>query len=363
MLLALYAARWWSSRDPVVQAGPSGQFTPVRQDNRPSPGFSLIAALVPTAGTARVRLTWSGIPEQVRELSAYRSTRALEQTQLDEARYPISRTALAKAPWDDDRVADNATYHYQLVARLSDGTKRYSTVASVSVPDRRLQPLSAPAIFVDKLHYLLELRDGTTPAKRYPIALGRNPRRRKLHQDNASTPEGVYRILQLQPQATFYRAYDLDYPNESDHLRYEVARQAGRLPAHVPSIGGEIQIHGRGIDASWTFGCIALRNTDMDELFSRPEIATGTSVRIVGSELTQADLEAMKAARTQPAAVREAQGQLRRLGFYQGTVDGRVGQNTMRALGLFQLGRDLPLSCDLDARTLEALERAVTTRR
>jgi hypothetical protein len=65
-------------------------------------------------------------------------------------------------------------------------------------------------------------------------------------------------------------------------------------------IGGEIQIHGQGIHSNWTFGCMALRNQDMDELFAHPEIDVGTPVWIYGGELTLADLESDAAHRMDP---------------------------------------------------------------
>lgn len=37
----------------------------------------------------------------------------------------------------------------------------------------------------------------------------------------------------------------------------------------VASPSEAVQIHGGGIKDDWTWGCIALRNGDMDELFSR----------------------------------------------------------------------------------------------
>ena len=44
------------------------------------------------------------------------------------------------------------------------------------------------------------------------------------------------------------------------------------------------------IHSNWTFGCMALRDSDMDELFSHSEIAAGTPLWIYGGELSRADL-------------------------------------------------------------------------
>jgi murein L,D-transpeptidase YafK len=183
----------------------------------------------------------------------------------------------------DAQLADGVRYYYQVKV-----DERWSNVVTIDVAPRPLKVAGRASLRVDKAHYLLEVYDGDKVAKRYPIALGRNPIRRKLHQDNASTPEGSYRITNLQPQATFYKAYDIDYPNDTDYARYDRALAAGELGADPPGIGGEIQIHGQGIGSNWTYGCIALRNEDMDELFGCAAIAAGTPVGIYGGELEAA---------------------------------------------------------------------------
>jgi murein L,D-transpeptidase YafK len=197
-------------------------------------------------------------------------------------KYPITLVDLRAASYKDARVADGVRYYYQV---RSD--ERWSNVLAVDVAPRALAVSGTPSLRVDKRFYVLEVWDGDHVVKRYPIALGRNPVRRKLHQDNASTPEGAYRIVHRQPEATFYKAYDLNYPNDTDVQRYDAALAAGQLGAEPPSIGGEIQIHGQGIGSNWTYGCIALRNADMDELFACPAIAAGTPVYIFGGELAE----------------------------------------------------------------------------
>ena len=173
----------------------------------------------------------------------------------------------------DATAAPGTTYFYELRLQGSKYRIQFKT------PRQPLAALSRPELRVDKEHYVLEVWDQGLLRKRYPIALGRDPKKRKLHFDNATTPEGNYRIVGLQPDATYYKAYDIDYPNADDLARY---RRAG---VSQP-IGGEIQIHGMGIGSNWTFGCVAMRNEDIDELFSHPEIGMGTLVRIYGGELS-----------------------------------------------------------------------------
>lgn len=214
---------------------------------------------------------------------------------------------------------------------------KFSAVARVALRGGPLAALKAPVLRVDKLACTLTVCDGDAPRKRYPIALGRNPFRRKLHQDAASTPEGVYHVSALQPQATYYRAYDLDYPNAVDRFRYDFHRSRGLLPrvdGGTPDIGGEIQIHGRGIRTHWTHGCIALRNADMDELFACAAIREGTVVLIWGSELSRADVEAALAGTTLPAlGYRGTRADVARMQLREGLpVTGMLDERTRRRL-------------------------------
>lgn len=188
----------------------------------------------------------------------------------------------------DWEAPHDVTLYYQLRLDFEDGRKLYSEVDTVKLPAPKIPPLQNPMLAVNKSAYTLSVMDSQGNVhRRFPIALGQNPKGRKLHYDRACTPEGVYRVCGVQPQATFYKAFDLNYPNEVDRARHALA---SRSNAETPAIGGEIQIHGDGIDSNWTAGCIALRDRDMDLLFSIPGLSHGTTVAISGSELDHGDL-------------------------------------------------------------------------
>jgi len=236
-------------------------------------------------------------PLRVQKVELYRSSTNLANIQIDMYGDPITKFTISpdgiNDSFTDESVAHNTTYYYLAKIEAESKLPIFSNVVSVSIPNVSLGPLARPNFLIHKLHYYLEIRDSEQPKKRYPIALGQDPIRRKLHQDNASTPEGIYRIVNLQPKATFYKAYDLNYPNRIDRIRYNFAKREDLISSReeaVPAIGGEIQIHGMGIGANWTWGCVALRNEDMDELFSHSEIRSGTTVVIVGQEIRKEDL-------------------------------------------------------------------------
>lgn len=237
-------------------------------------------------------LSWSSPDHQpLRQRLLLRSTVDLRISK-DPVLCPITALDCHSFPtgYRDTQAAQDVPLFYQLMLVYEDGRVVYSTVAQVTSPAPAIPPLARPSIYIDKAQYTLSLLDDGVAVRRFPVALGANPVRRKLHLDRASTPEGIYRICGVQPQAEFYKAFDLNYPNEVDKVRYRVLADRRELPDPTPHIGGEIQIHGDGIDGNWTWGCIALRNSDMDRLFSLPFLGQGTMVVIVGAELTPDDI-------------------------------------------------------------------------
>ena len=54
--------------------------------------------------------------------------------------------------------------------------------------------------------------------------------------------------------------------------------RAKRTPPQNTRLGGTIYIHGHGASSDWTWGCVALENEDIRELFN--SISVGTPVTI-----------------------------------------------------------------------------------
>jgi len=77
----------------------------------------------------------------------------------------------------------------------------------------------------------------------------------KLLQGDRQVPEGVYRVLWLNPNSSYHLSMKLDYPNAFDRER---ARRDGRT-----DLGGDIFVHGRAV----SIGCVALGDPAIEELF------------------------------------------------------------------------------------------------
>jgi len=116
--------------------------------------------------------------------------------------------------------------------------------------------------------------------KTYKISLGRQPIGHKEFEGDKKTPEGVYSINDKNNNSGYHKNLGISYPNKDD---LENARQLGK------SAGGEIKIHGirNGIGFlgkfhrwfDWTLGCIAVTNTEIDELYRAVKIGTRIEIR------------------------------------------------------------------------------------
>ncbi|HYP00858.1 MAG TPA: L,D-transpeptidase [Pyrinomonadaceae bacterium] len=153
-------------------------------------------------------------------------------------------------------------------------------------------PLVNPRIVVSKSKRQLWLHAGGEVVRTYRIALGTNPTDDKVRQGDRSTPEGDFYVCVKNARSNFYLSLGLSYPNIEDAergLRDKLITRAERnaivraiqnkkRPPWDTALGGEIFIHGGGTEGDWTWGCIALANTDIRELFDA--VPMGTSVRI-----------------------------------------------------------------------------------
>ena len=153
-------------------------------------------------------------------------------------------------------------------------------------------PLKAPKIVIKKNQKKLYLYSEETLLRAYPVKLGYNPVDDKIRQGDRCTPEGEYYICVKNPQSKYYLSLGLSYPNIEDARRGlenklitqqefdDIARRITKksIPPWNTPLGGEIFIHGGGETWDWTYGCVALHNKDIEELYK--VIGVGTEVII-----------------------------------------------------------------------------------
>lgn len=135
------------------------------------------------------------------------------------------------------------------------------------------------SIFVSKIDRKMVVYRNGVPYKTYSVGLGKNGFHDKLYAGDLATPEGKYRVVKKQSRSKYYKALLINYPNEEDLKQFARAKRKGIIPARV-GIGSLIEIHGGGTEGM-TYGCIAMDNNHVDELFDLVDV--GTPVTIVGA--------------------------------------------------------------------------------
>ena len=155
-----------------------------------------------------------------------------------------------------------------------------------------LPKMKNPRIVIKKEMRSLELFDGDNLVKTYKIALGFAPDGDKIKQGDGKTPEGEFYIFTKNDRSKFYLSLGVSYPNIEDAkrgLRDKLITKAqhdailkaienGRTPPQNTALGGEIYIHGGGVGNDWTWGCAALENADIKEIFGA--VSVGAPVKI-----------------------------------------------------------------------------------
>ena len=142
-------------------------------------------------------------------------------------------------------------------------------------------PLRQPKILVKKSSRRLLLYSGNELVRTYRVGLGLSPVGDKVREGDRRTPEGDFYIFTKNSKSAFYLSLGLSYPNAAHAKRGlrdglitraqydEIMRalQAKRRPPQNTALGGDIYIHGNGAQRDWTWGCVALENEDIRELF------------------------------------------------------------------------------------------------
>lgn len=135
-------------------------------------------------------------------------------------------------------------------------------------------------VLVIKSERKLFLMSGDSIVRQYDIALGANPTGHKSQEGDEKTPEGLYELDYKKSDSSFYKAIHISYPNADD---LAAAKEAGVDP------GGLIMIHGQrngfgwlapvSQNFDWTNGCIAVTNSEMDEVWNLVSVGTTIEIR------------------------------------------------------------------------------------
>ena len=151
-------------------------------------------------------------------------------------------------------------------------TPIHSLTSAEMAKIRQNTPITEVKVY--KSERIVKLLQREQTIRTYPMRLGFDPIGHKVQEGDGKTPEGHYVLDWRNPKSAFYKSLHVNYPNAQDQAK---AKQLG------VSAGGDIMIHGSATTAQvnklpklmdylpqkdWTWGCVAVRNVDMDEIWT-----------------------------------------------------------------------------------------------
>ncbi len=153
-------------------------------------------------------------------------------------------------------------------------------------------PIEKPRIVVYKAARKLEFYSDQKLLRTYRVGLGFNPVADKKQEGDGATPEGEFYIFVKNPKSAYYLSLGLSYPNAEDAdrgLRDSLINKTQRdtiveairkkaAPPQYTKLGGLIYIHGNGAANDWTWGCVALENADIKELYDCVDVGTPVTI-------------------------------------------------------------------------------------
>ena len=150
-----------------------------------------------------------------------------------------------------------------------------------------------PRIIVYKGARRLELHSGNRLLRTYRIGLGFSPVADKQREGDGATPEGKFYVFVKNSKSAYYLSLGLSYPNAEDaarglrdglitqaeHDEIQAAIRKKKAPPQYTKLGGLIYIHGHGAGSDWTWGCVALENSDIKKLYDSVSVGTPVTIK------------------------------------------------------------------------------------
>jgi murein L,D-transpeptidase YafK len=136
------------------------------------------------------------------------------------------------------------------------------------------------SIVIIKHDRKMEVYNNGRLLKVYHVSLGYEPVGPKHFKNDGKTPEGLYHIDGKNPNSHYHKCLGISYPSAAD-IQYA---KRYRKPT-----GGDVKIHGLPnghmekvedfTKEDWTWGCIALTDEEIDELYAH--VAVGVWINIL----------------------------------------------------------------------------------
>lgn len=152
--------------------------------------------------------------------------------------------------------------------------------------------LKDASIVIRKSQRTLELRNGGELVATFPIVLGSAAAGNKETEGDGKTPEGCFYIFTKNLESKFHLSLGISYPDKNaaerglaeklitrdEYLAIVAAIDENKMPLQKTRLGGEIYIHGGGLECDWTKGCVALDDSKIEELFKAVPIGCPVTI-------------------------------------------------------------------------------------
>jgi len=151
----------------------------------------------------------------------------------------------------------------------------FSATKKAQSPLSIKQPVAIPqlTILVFKSEKRMEVWSGSgsnvSMIRDYPVLAASGTSGPKLVEGDRQVPEGIYRIVEMNPNSRFHRSCKLNYPNEFDK---KMAELDGRI-----KLGGDICIHGKNC----SIGCVAIGDPAIEDLFALIQHIGPENVKVI----------------------------------------------------------------------------------
>ena len=187
----------------------------------------------------------------------------------------------------------SATLGWWQIVKSSDIPVNRENPATQTDRPRLELPLESPRIVVRKADRRLDLYSGEKLLRSYKAGLGFSPVADKLREGDGATPEGEFYVFVKNNRSAYYLSLGISYPNAEDadrglrdglinraqHRAITEAISKKTAPPQYTRLGGLIYIHGHGARSDWTWGCVALENDDIRELFDAVTVGTPVTIQ------------------------------------------------------------------------------------
>lgn len=113
------------------------------------------------------------------------------------------------------------------------------------------------------------LKARVTLMRDYPILASSGTAGPKLRGGDRQVPEGIYKIVEMNPRSRFHLSMKLDYPNAFDKA---MAQKDGRT-----ALGGDVCIHGKNT----AVGCVAIGDAAIEDLYALVTQVKPANVKVI----------------------------------------------------------------------------------